>query len=81
MLKRFEGKVAAFGSKDYSKEELVAEIGSQYLAAIVGLNVDVDNSQAYINGWISKLQSNPKMLVGAASLATKAVQRIIGEGQ
>lgn len=81
MLKRFEGKVAAFGSKDYSKEELVAEIGSQYLAAIVGINVDVDNSQAYINGWISKLQSNPKMLVGAASLATKAVQRIIGEGQ
>jgi len=80
MLKRLD-KVSAFGSEDYSKEELVAEIGSEFLVGITGINPkdNANNSQAYINGWIKKLEDKPKMALSACNQAMKAVDLIIGE--
>jgi len=80
ILKRLD-KVAAFGSEDYSKEELVAEIGAQFLVGITGIKPKDDhvNSQAYINGWVSKLKDHPKMALSAANQAMKAVDFIVGE--
>jgi len=80
MLNRLH-KVSAFGSEDYSKEELVAEIGSEFLVGITGLSPkdNEDNSQAYINGWIKKLGDNPKMALSACNQAMKAVDLILGE--
>ena len=80
ILKRLE-KVAAFGSETYSKEELVAEIGSQFLVGLTGIQPkdDEQNSQAYINGWIQALKEKPKMALSAANLAMKAVDFITGE--
>lgn len=68
-----------FGSKDYSYEELVAELGSMYLVAMTGLEpVDNDaNSQAYINGWIAKLNSEEKWILSASTKAEKAVEHIV----
>ena len=65
---------ARFGSKVYSKEELVAEIGSAMLCTIAGISTkDVfDNSVAYIKGWIKSLENDNKMIVWAASRAEKA---------
>ena len=73
--------VAAFGTKDYSKEELVAEIGAQFLSGIMGVQCNQVNSQAYINGWITKLSNNPKWVIGASTHAQKAVEFILGEAQ
>lgn len=67
-----------FGSHQYSFEELVAEIGSGMLCEISGVPMDVQNSQAYLNGWISKLKSEPKWIIKAASEARKAVEFILG---
>ena len=55
-----KGKLVAFGSEYYSKEELVAEIGSASLMNIIGIetNKSFKNSSAYIQGWLSKLQSD-----------------------
>lgn len=68
-----------FGSENYSKEELVAEIGAEFLSSIVGLNPKSDekNSQAYINGWVKELTDHPKMVLQASQQSTKAVEFIL----
>lgn len=79
--RRDAGKVAFFGSKEYSREELVAEIG----AAMLCSNFDMDtkkafrNSIAYLQSWASKLKDDPKAVVVAAGKAEKAARFILGE--
>lgn len=77
-LKRFKGDDnTIFGSESYSQEELVAEIGAQMLSSVWDIDFDQESSQAYINGWAKKLQSDPKLVIYAASQATKAVDLIL----
>ena len=82
-LDRFKGNdaLAAFGSESYSKEELVAEIGSAYLSAQLGLvTEDIErNNAAYIQSWLGALRNDKKLVVGAAARAQKAVRFIRGE--
>ena len=67
-----------FASKDYSQEELVAEMGAAYLCGICGIeNATIDNSAAYIQGWLKKLKSDKKFIVMASGLAQKAVDYIL----
>lgn len=75
------GAVAAFGSETYSKEELVAEIGSASLMNIVGIETPktFKNSAAYIQSWLHVLKNDNKFIVSASSKAEKAVNYIIGE--
>ncbi len=74
------GTVASFGSETYSKEELVAEIGS---AAILNeLCIETPktfkNSVAYIQNWLQVLKNDNKFIVSAAGKAEKAVNLILG---
>jgi len=70
---------AFFGSKDYSKEELVAEMGAAMLCGEVGIvDVTADNSAAYLQNWLTAISSDPSMLVSAAGKAQKAVDYIMG---
>lgn len=66
-----------FGSHGYSKEELVAELTACFLCKEAGINTTIDNSAAYLQGWMSKLSSDPKLLVSASSAATKAANHIL----
>ena len=70
---------AAFGSQDYSKEELVAELGSAYLVNYCGLETkgSFNNSAAYIQGWLKALKDDKRLLVSAAGAAEKAVEFIL----
>ena len=70
---------ASFGSDVYSKEELVAEMASMFLVSVTGINPkdSMTNSQAYINGWINKLKSEPNMIMQAAAQSDKAVKHIL----
>jgi antirestriction protein ArdC len=74
-------KNAAFGSEEYSKEELIAEIGSANLCEIAGLDTEKSfkNSVAYIYSWIRALENDSRMIVSAAGKAEKAVKYILGE--
>lgn len=76
-----KGKLVAFGSNEYSKEELVAEIGSANLMNILGIESDKSfrNSTAYIQGWLSKLRNDVKFIVSASGKAEEAVDYILGE--
>lgn len=79
--RKAENKMAAFGSADYSREELVAETGSAMLCTKVGIDCDkaFKNSVAYIQSWLKALKNDNKMIVLAASRAEKAAKYIMGE--
>jgi antirestriction protein ArdC len=54
--------ILAFGDTNYSKEELCAEMGAAYLCGRAGItNETVNNSAAYIQGWLSKLRHDKKL--------------------
>lgn len=75
-----KGKVVSFGSAEYSKEELVAEVGSAQLMNIVGIETTKSfrNSTAYIQSWLKVLRNDNKFIVSASSKAEKAVNYILG---
>lgn len=75
-----KGKVVSFGSEEYSKEELVAEIGSAQLMNIIGIETTKSfrNSTAYIQSWLKVLRNDNKFIVSASSKAEKAVNYILG---
>ncbi|MCR4887116.1 MAG: ssDNA-binding domain-containing protein [Clostridiales bacterium] len=74
---------AHFGSEVYSKEELVAEIGSAALVHHVGLETEGSfrNSAAYIQNWLLVLKNDKRFIVSAAGKAEKAVAFILNEEQ
>ena len=73
-------KNAAFGSYIYSKEELVAEMGAAFLCGFCDIaNRTIENSVAYLQGWLSKLKSDKRLVVQAAAQAQKASDYILGE--
>jgi antirestriction protein ArdC len=68
-----------FGSPDYSREELVAELGAACLCAQAGIsNSTIDNSAAYLAGWLQVLKADRRTVVFAAGAATKAASLIAG---
>ncbi len=72
---------ATFGDDLYSKEELVAEVGSSFLCAIAGITNErtEQNSTAYIQNWIAALKGDSRLVVAAASAAQKATDAILGK--
>ena len=76
-----KGRLVAFGSNEYSKEELVAEIGSANLMNIVGIETKKSfrNSTAYIQNWLSVLKNDVKFIVSASGRAEKAADYILNK--
>lgn len=76
-----------FGSDPYSREELVAEMGSAFLCGHCEIeNKTIDQSAGYIHHWLERLKDDRKLVVHAAVQAQKAcdfilaVQHVIDEG-
>lgn len=62
----------SFGSPDYAKEELVAEITSAFMAETTGISIEdmnMDNHKAYVNSWIESIKDDPEVLMKAISQA------------
>jgi antirestriction protein ArdC len=71
--------VAAFGSATYSKEELIAEMGAAFLCAEHGIDSTLENSAAYLQGWIKALRGDATLAISAAGAASKASNFILGK--
>ena len=70
-----------FGSHEYSKEELVAEMGASFLCGHAGIeNRTIENSAAYIAGWLKALKNDRTLLIHAAAQAQKASDYILRKG-
>ncbi len=74
-------KPTFFGTEDYSKEELVAEIGASALVNHVGLETtsSLRNNTAYIQNWLGVLKGDKRFIVSAAGRAEKAVNLILNQ--
>ena len=71
---------AFFGNEEYSREELVAEIGAAALLNHCGIETagSFKNSTAYIQSWLRALRNDKKMIVSASGAAAKAFELITG---
>lgn len=74
-------KHASFGSETYSREELVAEIGSACILHSLGIDTEetMENTSSYVQGWLSALNRDKRAIVFSASQAEKAVKYIMGD--
>ena len=63
-----------FGTTNYAREELVAELGAAFLCADLGLSLTPRSDHAeYIAGWLDVLRNDKRAIFQAAATAQKAV--------
>jgi antirestriction protein ArdC len=70
-----------FGGKEYSQEELVAEMGAAFLGMEAGIVRDEhEQSAAYLQGWLDTLrvQEHRRWIVQAANQAGRAADFVLG---
>lgn len=69
-----------FGSPDYGREELIAEMGAAFLCGEAGIRPAViENQAAYIGGWLKQLKQDKKLVIAAAGAGQKAADWIRGQ--
>jgi antirestriction protein ArdC len=68
----------AFGSHDYAREELRAEIGQMMACAELGIgDCDFTNNAAYVASWLEKLRSDRKEIFRAAADAQRIADYLL----
>ncbi len=66
-----EGIRNGFGSPDYAREELRAEISAMMTGERVGVGHDPSRGAAYVEGWVKALEEDPREIRRAAADAQK----------
>lgn len=66
----------AFGSRDYAREELVAEMGAAFLCASLGIVPTVRHAD-YLAGWLDVLREDNRAIFRAAGQASKAADWLL----
>lgn len=61
----------SYGSKDYAREELIAELGSAFLCAALGIVPSVRHAD-YLGAWLAVCQEDNRAIFRAASAASRA---------
>ncbi len=63
-----------WGDEGYAREELVAELGSAFLSADLGLTPEIRNDHSsYIDSWLKVLKQDKRAIFQAATHAQRAV--------
>jgi antirestriction protein ArdC len=70
------GLTTKFGTVDYAREELVAEMATAFVCASLGIVPTVRHAD-YIGNWLQVLKEDARAIVKAASLASKACNFIL----
>lgn len=65
-----------FGTKDYAREELIAEMGSAFLCAALGIVPTVRHAD-YLASWLDVLREDNRAIFRAASAASKAADWLL----
>ena len=66
-----------FGTQGYAAEELVAEIGSAFLCASLGVNSALEHHASYIENWRTLLRDDSRAIITAASKAQAAADYLL----
>ena len=68
-----------FARESYAMEELVAELGSAFLSAHLGLSVEPrPNHASYVASWLRVFQSDSRAILAASAKAQEAVDYLLG---
>ena len=71
-------KIDQFGSDQYAKEELVAELTSALISNAMGFDSRIrENNIAYLQNWISSLKKDPKFLKSVMSDVNKSSKMVL----
>lgn len=77
-LNRFdESQPAKFGSPDYAKEELRAEIGAYFLKTMVGVSGESMNHVSYVGSWLEVLKDDVHEIYRASKDASLIVDHLL----
>ncbi len=76
-------KLARFGDKSYSAEELVAELAGAFLTAALGVPNErtLENAVAYLGHWLEVLKSDSRAIFTAATAASAAADLVLSFSQ
>lgn len=66
-----------FGDASYAAEELIAELGSAFVCADLGIEGTLQEHASYLDHWIDILNADKRAIVKAASLASAAHQYLM----
>jgi antirestriction protein ArdC len=67
-----------FGNDAYAMEELVAELGSAFIAGHLGISVEPrPDHAAYLSSWLRVLRNDPRAILTASAKAQQAVDYLI----
>lgn len=71
-------QTTTFGSKDYAKEELVAELTAAIVGQQLGFDKKIkDGNAKYLNGWVENLKQEPRFILQVLSDVSKATTMIM----
>lgn len=71
-------KIDKFGSDQYAKEELVAELTSALIGNAMGFDSRIrENNIAYLQNWIGSLKKDPKFLKSVMSDVNKSSKMVL----
>ncbi len=72
---------AGFGASDYCREELIAELGASFLCGQASITTPslIENSAAYLRGWLEALKNDKTLIVQAAAQAQRATDFILAK--
>lgn len=71
-------KIDQFGSDQYAKEELVAELTSALISNAMGFDSRIrENNIAYLQNWIGSLKKDPKFLKSVMSDVNKSSKMVL----
>lgn len=68
----------AFGSHEYGREELIAEMTAAFVSAECGIVTQYNNHAAYLESWRKTINEDRRAVVVAAGAAQKAANLIFG---
>lgn len=69
------------GKKEYAFEELVAELGSAFLCAQLGVGYENNQHENYIDGWLKVLKEDKKAIFSASRKAQEASKFLLNACQ
>jgi len=75
---RCDRTIGQWGSIEYAREELVAELGSAFVCARLGIGYHgVEGHAGYIDNWLSLLRADSSALFKASQLASEACDYLV----
>ena len=70
-----------FGSEAYAAEELIAEMGSAFLCAQLGIELEGLQHPQYLENWLKVLKGDKRAIFTASSKAREASEYLLEQGK